>query len=351
MKHKTKLMAFVMALVTVLVTVAFTGCVPEDLFSANTDETEVTTSDTLSVEPQSNPYLSLSASPVTVAVTENATVLTQTLTATIIPPTTVNKEVDWTVAWGNNSATGEVTDYITVTPESDGSTTATVACYQPFTGDIIITVITRDGGYTAQCICNYVGNPTSLVIEPTGATSVSDSSWGVRIAEVKSGSTYHFNLRPSNAFGYSNSSFVPEYTVSIQAFGGIDTYQENFDSSGALTGTINGTVDLTVADLMDTEGYCYAYFPKTGGLHVFMDVSIENGKLKIEAKDDPASYTWTTGSRLGKATCSFAGYTGGKLPYVLVTVTEKNTGITQTICIRTVSDVRSVALSKSRMSF
>ena len=75
MKHKTKLMAFVMALVTLLGTAAFTGCIHEDLFPVRNDETEVTTSDTLSVEPQSNPYLSLSASPVTAAVTENASPL------------------------------------------------------------------------------------------------------------------------------------------------------------------------------------------------------------------------------------------------------------------------------------
>ena len=353
MKNKTKFVALLMSVVMLLTAVSLASCDPGDLFSDTEAEGTTTSepSDPLNIEPEKSPFITVSVSPVTVAVTNNQPTLKQTLTATIQPATTENKEVDWTVAWADSTGVGDVTDYITVTPESDGSTNATVTCYQPFTGDIVITVITRDGGFTARCLCNYVGKPTSLTIEPTGATIVSDSDWNIRVAEVKSGNTYLFDLLPSNVFGSTGSTFTPDYDISIQAHGGIDTHQKNYDSSGAVIGTINANVELTVADLMDTQGYCYAYFPKTGGIHVLMDVRIENGKLKIEAKEDPASFTWTTGNQLGKATCTFDGYTDDKLPYVTVTVTEKNSGLTQTIHVRTVSAVRSVSLSRTRMSF
>ena len=353
MKHKTKLLAMAMAAVMLFTAVSLASCDPGDLFSDTEaeDTTASETAESLHIQPEMSPYITVSVSPVTVSVTNSKTTLKQTLVATIQPATTENKEVDWTVAWADSSGVGDVTDYITVTPESDGSTTATVTCYQPFTGDIVITVITRDGGFTARCLCNYVGKPTSLAIEPTGATTVSDSKWNIRVAEVKSGNTYLFDLLPSNVFGSTGSTFTPDYDISIQAHGGIDTHQKNYDSSGAVTGTINANVELTVADLMDTQGYCYAYFPKTGGLHVFMDVRIEDGKIKIEAREDPASFTWTTGNQLGKATCTFDGYTGDKIPYVTITVTEKNTGLTQTVHVRTVSAVRSVSLSRTRMSF
>ena len=349
MKHKTKLLAGIMAAVMILTAVSLASCIPEDdPLDANTEEV---TTDPLRIEPEENPFITVSVSPVAVSVTNNQPTLKQTLTATIKPATTANKEVDWTVAWADSTGAGDVTDYITVTPESDGSTNATVTCYKPFTGDIVITVITRDGGFTARCLCNYVGKPTSLVIEPTGATMVSDSDWNIRVAEVKSGNTYLFDLLPANVFGSVSESYTTDYTVSIQTHGGINTTQKNYDSAGTLTGTVNGTVELTVADLMETQGYCYAYFPKTGGIHVFMDVRIENGKLKIEAKEDPASFTWTTGNQLGKATCTFDGYTDDKLPFVTITVTEKNSGLTQTLHVRTVSAVRSVSLSRTRMSF
>ena len=353
MKHKTKLLAMAMAAVMLFTAVSLASCDLGDSFSDTEaeDTTASETAESLHIQPEMSPFITVSVSPVTVSVTNNKTTLKQTLVATIQPATTENKEVDWTVAWADSTGAGDVSDYITVTPESDGSTTATVTCYQPFTGDIVITVITRDGGFTARCLCNYVGKPTSLAIEPTGATTVSDSKWNIRVAEVKSGNTYLFDLLPSNAFGSVGSTFTPDYDISIQAHGGIDTHQKNYDSTGAVIGTVNANVELTVADLMDTQGYCYAYFPKTGGLHVFMDVRIEDGKLKIEAREDPASFTWTTGNQLGKATCTFDGYTDDKLPYVTVTVTEKNTGLTQTVHVRTVSSVRSVSLSRTRMSF
>ena len=56
----------------------------------------------------------------------------QQLTATITPSNATNQKVDWTVKWKNASsswANGKtVTDYVTVTPTSDGALTANVEC-------------------------------------------------------------------------------------------------------------------------------------------------------------------------------------------------------------------------------
>ena len=65
-----------------------------------------------------------------------------TLTATITPSYAVNKTVDWSVAFVNPSsswANGKtVTDYVTVTPTSDGALTATVSCLQAFGEQIML---------------------------------------------------------------------------------------------------------------------------------------------------------------------------------------------------------------------
>lgn len=348
MKHTKKIIALLLAVVTVFSLFTLVGCSPDDIETTETEAMESGVSQ-LSIQPMNTKFVTLSATPKSLST--RSTTMQQVLTATVLPVTAENKEVDWTVAWSDSSNKTTVTDYVTVTPKSDGSTTATVTCHQPFTGNIIITVTTREGGFTAHCVCKYVGNPTSLVIDPTGASVVSDSDWNISVAEVGSGNTYYFDLIPSNVFGSASTTFIPNYTISLQTFGSIDTYQKNYDSSGSLTGTLNGTVDLAVADLMDSNNYCYAYFPKTGGMHIFATVRISDGKLMVEAKDDPASYSWTTGSRAGSATCTFNGYTNDKLPYVAVTVTEKNTGISQTIYIRTVSAVNSVALNVSEVTF
>ena len=71
--------------------------------------------------------------------------------AYVVPENANNREVDFSVAWGEGAqrSAEPVTDYVTVTPESDGSRVATVACIKGFGDDIIlITVTTRDGGTT-----------------------------------------------------------------------------------------------------------------------------------------------------------------------------------------------------------
>lgn len=103
-----------------------------------------------------------------------------TLTATVLPVEATNKLVDWSVAWGVTKQHGSenVTDYVTVTPESDGSNIATVTCKKAFGDDeIIVTVTTREGGFSAKCQVLYVGAPTSITVTPTGAKTITDSNW------------------------------------------------------------------------------------------------------------------------------------------------------------------------------
>ena len=83
-----------------------------------------------------------------------------TLTATITPSYAVNKTVDWSVAFVNPSsswANGKtVTDYVTVTPTSDGALTATVSCLQAFGEQIIVTVTSRENtDVSASCTVDY----------------------------------------------------------------------------------------------------------------------------------------------------------------------------------------------------
>lgn len=83
-----------------------------------------------------------------------------TLQATITPDTADNKAVDWNVSFVNPSsswASGKnVSDYVTVTPASDGALTATVNCLKAFGEQIKITVVSRANEYAkAECILDY----------------------------------------------------------------------------------------------------------------------------------------------------------------------------------------------------
>lgn len=113
-----------------------------------------------------------------VAAAESSAYDSVTLNATVKPDSAADKTVDWSVAWVNASsewATDKtVTDYVTVTPQSDGSTTATVQCLQPFGEQIRVTVVSRmNTNATASCTVDFAARPTSFIVGSAGAFALS----------------------------------------------------------------------------------------------------------------------------------------------------------------------------------
>ena len=96
---------------------------------------------------------------------------------------TIEAAVDWSVSFVNpNSewATGKIaTNYITVTPESDGALTATVECIEAFGSDILITATLRaNSQIKADCLCVYIHTDEDDGENPSGGGSGNDSSSG-----------------------------------------------------------------------------------------------------------------------------------------------------------------------------
>lgn len=92
-----------------------------------------------------------------------------TLTATITPADAANKTVDWSVAFVNPSSSWangkKVTDYVTVTPTSDGALTATVECKQAFGEQIKVTATsTNNPEKSASCTVDYSQKVTGVSV-------------------------------------------------------------------------------------------------------------------------------------------------------------------------------------------
>ena len=125
------------------------------------------------------------------------------LTATITPDDATNKAVDWTIAFVNpESAWAEgktVTDYVTVTPTSDGALTANVECLQAFGEQVRVTVTSRDNtAVKANATVDYT-EKLSAVKATFGSTVLSD------------GMTKSFDLSKS---GQAAQSWTFDYTTS-----------------------------------------------------------------------------------------------------------------------------------------
>lgn len=148
----------------------------------------------------------------------------KTLSATVYPVDAPDKTVDWSVSWAPDASriNETVTQYVTVTPNSNGSNVAVVRCLKGFEGDYIyVTVTTRVGGFSATCQVEYVGTPQVLTIDTTGKTIVTDSSWGKSMLEVECGSSATMNLNLDNDIHAVGSSYG-NYTFSVVAHGSVD---------------------------------------------------------------------------------------------------------------------------------
>lgn len=144
----------------------------------------------------------------------------QQITATVTPSNAANQLVDWSVAWVNSSsswASGKtVTDYVTVTPVSDGALTANVECKQAFGEQIKITATSREndnvsGSCTADYEQKYSGTKTSIYF-----TSSSDYNQGGIISNVTGETVASVNVPLKAQTGY-NTNTAPKQSVRYSA--------------------------------------------------------------------------------------------------------------------------------------
>lgn len=281
-----------------------------------------------------------------------------TLTATVMPEDAPDKSVDWSIAWNEAPTYGSnpVTDYVTVTPQSDGSNVATVTCLKPFALDtIIITCTTRVGGFTATAQVSYAGFPTELGFTTSSMTGKVDSGWGgITVYEAQCGNTYSIPITLDNGFHAIGEDFVPSYTIEVTAKGDVKyrTISTTYNRNGGVVSSTSE--DKTQAYDSDIIGAA-AYGSKNLG-NAFEDtisVELSEGQLKIVPKAalSALSYTDTRTSTHYIRSTDFQPADASKVPYVEIKVTETKTGISQTIAVRVIATVNSIELDLPSIVF
>ena len=144
-----------------------------------------------------------------------------TLKATVEPINATDKRLDWSVSFVNPSdawATGKtVTDYVTVTPTSDGADTATVQCLQDFGAKIKVTAASRAySDKKADCTIDFAKRieDISFSFQPSsgGSAVVANAN-----DETMSIPTWNCSLTLTPSITYSDftveDTFAEEYTI------------------------------------------------------------------------------------------------------------------------------------------
>lgn len=281
--------------------------------------------------------------------------------AYVYPESAANKEVDFSVSWGNAPTHGseEVTNYLTVTPDSDGSTTATVSCKKSFGDDtIIITVTTREGGYTATCTVTFTGIASGIEITSSTATKKSTSERG-EYYELGTSKTYTFNIGLTNAFNdaagnlsvteiggegnmyfgngsYNDGGYI-NFTDMVQK--SIGEFADDFITSATISDNI-----LTVkTGSKILENYYSSYGPDE-----YFITDIYYDRYVVEMNDD-----WSIKASSDTFRNQNAKYNAENIGscYFYVTVKDSISGLTETVRLWLVSSVNGVALSQTELEF
>ena len=257
----------------------------------------------LDMKMENSENIELLASPMTVS--EDC--VTKTLTAVIIPATAEDKTVDWSVAWADTTKTENVQDYIKVVPTGDGSNVANVNCYKQFTGEIIITVTTRTGGFKAKCTATYIGVPTSIKVSSTLAKNENN------VYEIQPNSKSSFLIEQESILGDVKAGGYNNYSITTKGVGSvIYSYYETYRSGGS--------------NWYDTSDTIYEY---NDIMADFITITQSGNSIVVEAHEPIEDYYKTLniidGGRTRAYKDKFRSYVSDC--YVLVTVTEKTSGL------------------------
>ena len=260
--------------------------------------------------------------------------------ATVYPDNAPNRKVDWTVEWADSTNTSNVRDYVNVVPESDGSANAVITCYQKFEGEIIVSVITREGRYTDSCTITFIGIPSELSIFG-GGFEQGTGSFGT-YEKMAVGTTYDLNLVPTNVFGVVEAE--RSYTYELKAYGSIETKDCTVNTSTDAKSWVSGSEKtINLADITTVSPWYSSMF----------DITIQGDIINIKVNCTPENYllsqTRTSSSKL-EYDDKFVEYTNDNWYYELV-VTEVNTGISTSIMLRPVQSVTGVSLSMGDYQF
>lgn len=198
--------------------------------------------------------------------------------ATVYPYNASNQKVDYSLAWGEAPihSNENVTDYVSCVQDSAGSLYATISCKKAFDTDVIVlTVTTRDGGFTDSTKICFKGIASFFAIDTDVYTPLNDSLRGDYF-EFLTNKTYEFNLYSTNVFDKTTVDYE------IVSYG-----LTHYSGSNSYFFTAYLTFTGNWPDI--ESGYCDSISTRpfkefNGDLESFFDLAIEDDVLRIAVK-------------------------------------------------------------------
>ena len=150
-----------------------------------------------------------------VAAANGQQTVSKKITATVMPVDAPDKSVDWSIKWCTPIEGKDISEYLTLTPESDGALTATITALKGFEGgSAYVTATTRVGGFTATCLIMYDGKPESLSFIHNGKEITNTGT-----VNLTAGTTNEITLNLKNTLGAVGSKYGNFEIVKVKGQG------------------------------------------------------------------------------------------------------------------------------------
>ena len=358
-KEKTNKIKWI-AVFTALI-LLFAGVIFSPVIAIGNKPVEAKVADSIksAVEPTETPVSYENIAPVALKMSKSFTTyaangqqtVSKTITATVMPVDAPDKSVDWAIKWCTPIEGKDISEYLTLTPESDGALTATITALKGFEGgSAYVTATTRVGGFAATCLIMYDGKPESLSFIHNGKEITNTGT-----VNLTAGTTNEITLNLKNTLGAVGSKYGDFEIVKVQGQGRFTLTKQYI---------INGSVSSTSEVVFNLEEGVYKYKDEVLGTDLtltikpeeFFTASVNGNKLTIKAIKSESSYA-TPYPRTGYRFTYKGTYTdpraGGKPDNCIwyVAVRDKVSGEESLLQIDIQSTVTSISLSDTVYSF
>lgn len=308
----------------------------------------------VNAEANSINYMSLQMSNEAVVEVSETGVKTvsKTLTATVMPLDAPDKSVDWSIEWLVPPTDGaDIAEYLSVTPENDGSLTATIIAYKGFENAIaVVTATTRVGKYSAMCQIKYDGAPESLLFIYNGEEISKSGS-----VTLTAGTTNAISLNLNNTLGAVGSKYGDFEIVKIQGQGRF-TLEKQYVVNGSVKSSENIVFDLAEGSYTYTDEVLDSTQTLTLSPDQFLTASVSDNVLTVNAIKSVFSYC-STFPRTGYYFKYKGTYTDPRADGVAdvcrwyILVRDKISEVQSLFYVNIESAVNSIALSDNVITF
>lgn len=274
----------------------FAGVISSLAIAIGNKPVEAKVADTIksAVEPTETPVPDENIAPVALKMSKSFTTyaangqqtVSKTITATVMPVDAPDKSVDWKLEWCTPIEGKDISEYLTLTPESDGALSATITALKGFEGgSAYVTATTRVGGFSATCTIVYDGKPESLSFIHNGKEITNTGT-----INLTAGTTNEITLNLKNTLGAVGSKYGDFEIVKVQGQGRFTMTKEYI---------VNGSVSSSEEIVFNLEEGVYKYKDEVLGNDLtltitpetFFTASITDNKLTIKALKSESSYT------------------------------------------------------------